>query len=311
MLAYIGRRLLLLVPTVLVIVSFIFFAVRILPGDPAVAALGHNASAEALASLRARWGLDRPLGVQYISFIASIARGDFGRSYSSGLPIASLLLSQLPYTLELTFAALLVAVVLGIPLGLMMATKRNSAFDHAGRILSLAGISMPTYYLGILLLMFFALRLHWFPVMGAGHGLEERLRHLVLPAFTLGAYLAAYVVRIVRTSMLREFSAEYVTTARAKGLPERVVLYKHAFRNAAIPLVTLLGVYTALLIGGTVLIEVVFNRPGLGKVMLGAIKERDYMALQSVMVIYGTFVVIVNLFTDVACAIIDPRIRYD
>lgn len=313
MVRHIARRLLLAVPTLLAVFTIIFIIVRIAPGDPAVAALGDYASAEAVAALREKMGLNAPLWQQYLTFLGDLARGDLGNSMISQKPVIEQIAFVLPYSLELTLAAIIVGLVLGIPTGVITAIKRNSPVDYFGRVVSLLGLSFPAFYLGILLMFFFAVRLRWFPAVGSAPFSEpfQNLRFLVLPAITLGLIETAYIARMTRSVMLSILSDDYVRTARAKGLQERVVLLGHALRAALIPIVSLVGIFAISLIGSSVLVEEVFARPGLGKLMVGATKQKDYTTLQSIMVVYALIIVVINLVTDIVYTFVDPRVRYD
>ncbi|RIK45875.1 MAG: ABC transporter permease [Chloroflexi bacterium] len=311
MLVYIVRRLLLSAPTLLAVLTLVFVIVRVLPGDPAQAALGDYASQEAVEALRARMGLDAPLVVQYGRFLGDLARGDLGRSLITGKPVAEQIAFVLPYTLQLTLASILLGIVLGVPLGIVTALRRNGWVDYLGRVFSLAGLSVPAFYLGILLMLAFAVELDWFPVVGAGDPSRpgSLLYHLVLPAFSLGLIMTAYVTRMTRSAMLNILSEDYVRTARAKGLDERVVLARHALRSALIPIVSIVGIFAVSLIGSSVMTEIVFSRPGLGKLMVGAMKQRDYTMLQSIMVVYALMIVVINLVVDLIYGWVDPRVR--
>ncbi len=313
MIQYAVRRILISVPILLVVVTVIFVLVRAMPGGPAQAVLGDYASKEAVDALEQEMGLKDPLQVQYVRFLGDMVRGNLGKSIINGSPIAPEVARVLPHTLTLTASALLFGVALGIPLGILAALKRNTLVDYLGRTFSLAGASIPAFFLGILLMLVFSLKLDLFPVLGAGEwsNLWDSLHHLFLPGLTLGLMMTAYITRTARSSMLNVLEEDYVRTARAKGLRERIVIYGHALRNALIPIVAFIGVYAIVLIGSSVLVEIVFSRPGLGKMMVGAIKQRDYMTLQSVMVIYAGLVVVINLLTDLSYGIIDPRIRHE
>ena len=310
MLRYVASRLLLAVPVFLGVATIVFLVVRVIPGDPAVAALGDYASKEAVEALRQRMGLDEPLLVQYTRFLAGLARGDLGRSMITGASVREQIAHALPYTLELTLGAVLVGALLGIPVGVYTAIRRNRLADYLGRVFSLAGLSVPAFYLGILLTLLVALRLGWLPAVGGGDAADagDRLRHLVLPALTLGLVMTASVARLTRSAMLGVLRQDYVRTARAKGLAEGAVRLRHALGSALIPIVSITGLWAVSLIGDSVTVEVVFARPGLGKMMVGAILQRDYTALQSVMVVYTAFVVGINLVTDLAYAWVDPRV---
>jgi ABC-type dipeptide/oligopeptide/nickel transport system permease component len=312
MVRHIGRRLLLAIPTLLAVFTIIFIIVRVAPGDPAVAALGDYASAEAVAALREQMGLNEPLWKQYLTFLGDLAHGDLGRSLINQTPVIEQISFVLPYTLELTAAAILIGLVLGIPTGVLTAIRRNTATDYVGRVVSLLGLSFPAFYLGILLMFFFAVKLDLFPTVGAAPFSEpgRNLHYLVLPAFTLGLIETAYIARMTRSVILTILSDDYVRTARAKGLQEWVVLVRHALRAALIPIVSLVGIFAMSLIGSSVLVEEVFARPGLGKLMVGATKQKDYTTLQSIMVVYALIIVTINLVTDIIYTYVDPRVRY-
>lgn len=312
MLRHIGRRLLLAIPTLLAVFTIIFVIVRVAPGDPAVAALGDYASEEAVASLRERMGLNEPLWKQYFTFLSDLARGDLGRSLISQTPVIDQIRFVLPYTLQLTAAAIVIGLLLGIPIGVVTAIRRNTGVDYAGRIVSLLGLSFPAFYLGILLMFFFAVRLDLFPAVGAAPFSEpgRNLQYLILPAVTLGLIETAYIARMTRSVLLTILADDYVRTARAKGLKERIVLIRHALRAALIPIVSLVGIFAISLIGSSVLVEEVFARPGLGKLMVGATKQKDYTTLQSIMVVYAFIIVVINLITDIIYTFVDPRVRY-
>jgi peptide/nickel transport system permease protein len=309
MLRYLRDRAIDAVLTVALVLTVVFFAMRVLPGDPAVAALGDQASAEQLASFRANMGLDAPLPVQYVRFLGAVARLDFGRSFRSGEPIGGMLATALPYTIQLTVAAMLVGAVLGIPAGILAATRRGRAVDYLSRGLSLLGFCIPEFYLGALLLIVFALRLDLFPIMGGGDSLVGKLHALVLPAVTLGVVMAAFTARLTRSSLLEVLKRDYVRTARARGAPARVVIWRHAMRNALIPVVTGFGIYILSMLSGSISIELVFSRPGLGSFLVNGILARDYPVVQAGLVVFALFVVVVNLAMDVLYAVIDPRIR--
>jgi ABC-type dipeptide/oligopeptide/nickel transport system permease component len=311
MIVYIVRRLLYSIPVFLGVVTIVFFVIRIIPGDPAVAALGDYASQEAVQVMRERMGLNEPYIVQYGRFLYSIVRLDFGVSMITGRPIRDQVVNALPYTLELTLLSIAIGVGMGIPVGVFTAIQRNKLPDYIGRVLSLAGLSIPAFYFGILLILLFAVQLGWLPGFGGGplDDTGARFQYLLLPAFTLGLVMVASVARLTRSAMLNVLSEDYVRTARAKGLFERLVLLRHALRSALIPVVSLSGIWAISLIGDSVTTEIVFARPGLGKMMVGAVLSRDYTALQSVMIIYTLFVVVINLSVDIIYGFVDPRIR--
>ncbi len=311
MLQYIIKRLLLAIPILLAVVTLVFFVVRMAPGDPAQVILGDSASYESLTALRAELGLDRPVIVQYGEFLVSLVQGDLGDSIIRKQSINSIIADVLPYTVELTLAGVLLGVIIGLPLGVFSAVYRNSLWDYITRIGSLIGLSFPAFYSGILLLLAFSVYLGWFPVVSDPDmdNLGERLYMLVLPAMNLGLIMMAYVVRSARSSLLETLGEDYIRTAKAKGLPGFIILYKHGLKNALIPVITIIGLYIGVLVGNSVLTEIVFNRPGLGKLILSALDERDYNLLQGLMVIYAFLIVLVNLVTDLTYGMVDPRIR--
>ena len=312
MLAFLLRRLALAIPTLFLAMTMVFVLARIVPGDPALVILGDQASAEALANLRTRLGLDRPLLAQYGTFLLGIVQGDLGESLVTGKSVWAEIWAVLPYTIELTVAAIVIGVVFGVPLGVYAAVNRNRLPDMVTRVVSLAGLSFPAFVSAILLLLAFAIWLKWFPVISAPKVDDplDRLKHLALPAFNIGLIMTAYVTRVTRSSMLNVLGEDYVRTARAKGIGSFAVLWRHALRNAMIPVATVVGLYLGTMIGNSVLTEIVFNRPGLGKLILGALNLRDYTTLQGVMVFFAGFIVLANAATDIAYGLIDPRVRY-
>lgn len=295
--------------TVLLVLTLVFFAMRVLPGDPAIAALGDQASPDQLAGFRALMGLEQPLPVQYVQFLWDMLRLDFGRSFRTQEPIGTLLAGALPYTLELAFAGMLVGAAIGVPAGVLAATRRGKLADYLARALSLAGLCIPEFYLGALLLIAFALQMDLFPIMGGGTTLPERLHHIVLPAITLGLVMAAFTARLTRSSLLEVLRRDYIRTARAKGASASIVVWRHALRNALIPVVTGFGIYLLSMLSGSISIELVFTRPGLGSVLVSGILARDYPVVQAGLVVFAFFVVVVNLSMDLLYAVIDPRIR--
>jgi peptide/nickel transport system permease protein/glutathione transport system permease protein len=312
MIRYLFTRLAVALPTLLAVLTLVFVLVRIVPGDPAFVVLGDQATPEALAELRARMGLDQPLWAQYLHFMAGVFTGDFGRSLVTNRPVMTDVLAVLPFTIELTVASLAIGVIFGVPLGVWAGRHRDRTPDWVARIVSLAGLSFPAFVSGVLMLIAFAVELNWFPVISRGVPLTEpveRLRSLALPALNLGLIMTAYVTRVTRSGMITALSEDYVRTARAKGMPARVVIWRHAFRNVLIPIVTVIGLYTGVLIGNSVLTEIVFNRPGLGKLIVGALEKRDYAMLQGLMVSYAFFIVVVNVLTDLAYGFVDPRVK--
>jgi ABC-type dipeptide/oligopeptide/nickel transport system permease component len=311
MLAYSIRRILVAIPTLLIVLTITFVLIRIAPGDPAEVRLGDYASKEAVEALRRQMGLDRPMWVQYLEALKGLLQADFGRSIINGRPISGDLKRALPYTIQLTLFGIMFGALFGIPTGVYSALRRNTLTDYIGRTLSLGGLSIPSFYLGILLMLVFSIRIPLFPVVGGGdiHDLADNLYHLFLPGLTLGLVMTAYVTRMTRSSVLNSLNEDFIRTARAKGLSERKVIYKHLLRNALLSIVALIGVYSIILTGGSVMVEIVFSRPGLGRMMIGALKQRDYTTLQAVMIVFATFVVLINLIADLIYGLVDPRVR--
>lgn len=309
---FVLKRLGFAVITLFGVLTIVFFIVRVLPGDPALVILGDQASMEAIDALRVRLGLDQPLIAQYFDFISDVFVGDWGVSMVSGRPVVQEILKVLPATVELTVASLIIGACLGVPLGIWSAVRRNTLPDYVTRIVSLIGLSFPAFVSAILLLLVFAIQFRWFPVISSGQGdtIGERVSDLVLPATNLGLIMAAYITRVTRSSMLEVLNQDYVRTAQAKGLSFSKIIWRHCLRNALIPVVTVVGLYLGILIGNSVLTETVFNRPGLGKLIIGALNQRDYPMLQGMMVIYTLIVVLVNLLTDLIYGLIDPRIKF-
>ncbi|MDR6665944.1 ABC transporter permease [Rhizobium sp. 1399] len=297
------------IPTILLVLTLVFIAMRILPGDPAIAALGDNATAEQLQLFRERMGLNAPLWQQYINFVIGTLSLDFGRSAMTDQPVLGLIVYNLPYTIELTIVAMIMGVVVGVPFGVWAATHRNGLPDSAMRGFSLFGYAIPDFYLGALLLITFALNLGWFPINGGGTGFIDRMHHVFLPALTLALVKAAFIGRLTRTSLLEVMGRDYVRTARAKGARETRVIYRHGLRNALLPLTTGLGLSMLATLSGSVAIELVFNRPGIGKLLISAISERDYGVIQGGVVVFAMFVVLINLAMDLVYIVVDPRIR--
>ncbi|RLB72401.1 MAG: ABC transporter permease [Deltaproteobacteria bacterium] len=312
MLKYVLKRLGMSIPILIAVLTLVFIIIRIVPGDPAMVVLGDQASAEALAALRTKMGLDVPLIEQYFTFLSGAFRGDLGTSLLSGRAVLDEVMTVLPYTVDLTIAGVLIGVVFGVPLGVLTAVYRNSVTDYIIRVFSLLGLSFPAFYSAILLIIVFSIQFNMFPVISdpdlSNYG--QRFRHLVLPATNLGLIMVAYITRSTRSSMLEVLREDYVRTAKAKGVPRLVVITRHALKNALIPIVTVIGLYLGVLIGNSVLTEIVFNRPGLGKLILDALSERDYTMLQGVMVVYAFIIVIVNLITDLTYGLVDPRVKH-
>lgn len=303
---YVVRRIAASVPVIFGLITVVFFLMRLLPGDPvAVMMTEFAAAAEDQAKIRAQLGLDDPILVQYGRYLFDLARGDLGESVFTHRTVLSQIGSQLPATLELALASTLIGVVGGLLIGVFAAAWRDSLFDRVSMFVSLFFISMPSFWVGLLFIYFFALRLGWFPVAGTGG-----LRHLVLPAFALGMRPIAVLARVVRTSMLETLNQDFVVTARAKGLVPRRVLFGHALRNALIPVVTIIGLQFGYALGGAVIIETVFGRQGIGALAVGAVQRHDYPLVQGTVLLVGIVFVLANLIVDLLYGVIDPRIRY-
>jgi ABC-type dipeptide/oligopeptide/nickel transport system permease component len=296
-----------------VAVTIIFLMMRVIPGDPATAALGNYASESAVQALKERMGLNRPIYIQYFDYLRGLVQGDLGKSFVNRNPVAPLIRKVVPYTIDLTLSGILIGTILGIPLGIITAVKRNSLIDYLGRTLSLAGLSFPAFYSGLLLMLVFSVYLNLFPSIGGGdlNNVGDRLYHLILPALNVGLIMTAYITRMTRSTMLEVIEQDYISTARAKGLNENTVIIKHALKNALISVITVIGLYVGILIAGSVMSEIIFSRPGLGKLLIGAMKNRDYNMMQSILVIITGIIVTVNLITDVTYSFCDPRIRYE
>ena len=289
----------------------VFLLVRLIPGDPATALLGMEATPEAIAALRERLALDEPIVVQYLTWIGNIFTGDFGRSIQGGRDVLPLLLGALGPTALLSVAALVVSLAIAIPAGVIAATRRDTAADYSVSFLALCGLSMPSFWLGVLLILTFSIYIPVLPASGYVSPLQDPmafLTHLVLPAITLGTALAAAVMRMTRSTMLEVLRADFIRTARSKGLSARTVVWRHAFRNAQIPIVTLLGIQFGQLLGGVVITETVFSWPGIGKITVDAIFARDYPVVQGAVLITATLFVLINLMTDIIYTLIDPRL---
>ncbi|QRG66796.1 ABC transporter permease [Brevibacillus choshinensis] len=306
---YIIRRILIALPTMFITLSIIFFSLRILPGDPALAILGEGASEEVLAKLREQMGLNVPVWQQYVNYLAGIFRGDFGESISTGKPVSEMIQSIFPHTMRLAIGGLIVGCVIGIPLGILSAIKQNTTMDNAIRFIAMIGISFPPFFLAILFMVVFSLKIELFPSMGAGETFMENLYHLVLPSLTLGVILGAILMRFVRSSMLDEINQDYVRTARSKGASEKLVIYKHVLRNSLIPVITVIGLDITALLSGAILTETIYSRPGLGSMAVGAIVARDFPTLQGCLVLFTILVVGVNLVVDVSYSLVNPKIR--
>jgi len=303
------RRILVTLPVLWVVVSVVFLLIHLVPGDPIVQMLGEGATASDISVLRHAYGLDAPLGEQYAHYWHGIFRADLGQSLRLHDSVTHLILQRYPYTLTLTLAALLIGMAIAFPAGIWSALHRNRWQDRTLGVVSLVGLSFPNFALGPILILVFSIGLGWLPVSGAGVGAQDLFSHLVLPAITLGSGLAAILTRMVRTAMLEELSQDYIRTARAKGLTERAVVYRHALPNALIPILTVIGLQFGSLLSGAIVTETIFSWPGIGRLTLSAISNRDYALVQGCILAVGLTYVAVNLLTDVAYTLANPRLR--
>ena len=311
MLAYLVGRILRIIPTLLLSVTVIFFAARVLPGDPAEALLGQMISQQAADALRHQLGLTEPLWSQYLSYMGKLLRGDLGNSLVLGGSILELLKQVMPFTVVIVFGGIFIGVAIGIPLGILSAVHRNSWIDYLTRLVSLCGVSMPGFVIGIVFILVFSVWLRWLPMVGGGDlsDIGSLFSRALMPCLAGGLAMAAYVTRLARSTMLEVVNEDYIRTARAKGLADQMVIYKHALRNAFIPILTLIGIYIVVVVGDSITIEIVFSRPGFGRLVQGAISQRDYTMLQSIFMLYVAFSAVVNLTLDLVYGVIDPRIR--
>jgi peptide/nickel transport system permease protein len=303
---YVARRIVQLVPTLLAVSFLIFLMVRLIPGDPALLIAGENATPELVASIRERLGLDRPLLLQYGTYLGSLLRGDLGTSLRTHRPVAEEIATRLPATIQLAVTSGLIFTVLGVLLGVTAGIRRGRWPDHVVRVLSLIGVSSPGFWIGILLMLAFSLQLRLLPSAGRG-----TLAHVVLPAVTASLVGIALVSRLVRTSIIEILGEDYVRTAWAKGLARPAVVYRHVLLNALIPAVTIVGLEFGALLGGLVVVESVFAWPGSGKLLIDAIRMRDYPVVQSLVLLFAFMLAIVNLLVDLLCGLLDPRIRHE
>lgn len=322
MLRYLARRLILLIPVVLGAAVIAFALLLLIPGDPAIALLGQEVSGPELARFRHLLGLDRPLPAQLGLYLWRIVHGDFGRSVTLHAPVLRLILSTLPATLELAVTSLILAIGLGIPLGLLAARKRGAMLDTGAMMVAQLGVSMPVFWLGVLLILLFAVKLNWLPSFGRGAPLVfamlsgdlgavgDSLQHLILPAFTLAFFNLALLSRLTRWALLEVLEEDYVRTARAKGQRERIVLYRHALRNALLPIVTIVGLQFGNALGGAVVTETIYGWPGMGRLVVQAIGQRDFPVVQGAVLVLALLFSLVNVVVDLTYALIDPRIRY-
>jgi ABC-type dipeptide/oligopeptide/nickel transport system permease component len=307
MLRYIRKRILISIPTILAVTLLVFIMLQLVPGDPAEIFLGEKYSTpEILAKVRHDMGLDRPLYVQYLDFLWKAMHGDLGRSLHTGRPVLEHLVIAIPSTLELAFAAMAISIVIGVLLGILSALKHNTWVDSLSMLVALFGVSMPVFWLSLLMIFFFSVKLNWFPAVGGGD-----LKHLAMPAFVLGVLNSSMLARMVRSSMLDVLNEDYIRTARAKGLYERTVIIKHALRNALIPTITVLGLEFGALLGGAVITETIFSRLGLGKLYIDSILSKDITMILGITLFIALTYMITNIVVDISYSYLDPRIRYE
>lgn len=305
MLQFILRRFAILVPTLLGVATLVFFFLHMIPGDPVEVMLGETAQAADKEKLREDLGLNDPVHVQYVRFISGMFTGDLGASFFYKKPVTKIVLERLPATVELAIASMVVAILIAIPIGIFAAIRQYSMFDNVSMFLAFLGVSMPNFWLGPLLILAFSIHFEWFPVSGRA-GIES----LILPAITLGTAMAAMLSRITRSSVLEVLGEDFVTTARAKGLPERTVVLRHVLKNALIPIITVVGLQFGALLSGAIITETVFDWPGLGTLFIRAIESRDYPLVQGCVLYISLGYILVNLVADLAYALVDPRVRY-
>jgi peptide/nickel transport system permease protein len=310
---YLVRRVLAIIPVLFGISILVFLLVHLIPGDVAQILLGTQATDQQIETLRRTFGLDRPLPVQYVDWLSHIVRGDFGVSFRTNRPVLPDLVSRFGVTLQLTLTSMLVALVVAIPLGVISAANRGRTSDSVSRVVALLGLSIPNFWLGTLLILFVSLVLHWLPPVGFVSLLDNPwlgIQTLILPALALGTAVAAFIMRMVRSSLLEVLRQDYIRTAYAKGLQDRSVLYRHALKNAFIPVLTVIGVQIGYLLGGAVIIESIFSLPGMGRFLLDSISNRDYSIVQGGVLFIALIFCLVNLSVDLVYAWLDPRIRY-
>lgn len=306
MLQYVIKRLFSIIPVLIGISLLLFLMLRMLPGDPAQVLAGEMATQEEVEIIRHQLGLDRPIYTQYAFFLSRLSRFDLGRSARTQNPVTEEIWARLPNTALLAIVAITLACLIGIPAGIISALRPYSLLDYTITVTALFGISMPVFWLGLMLIVVFAVWLHWLPAGGIG-----TWKHVILPSLTLASFVVAFIARMTRSTMLEVLSQDYTTTARSKGLKEKVVVVKHAFRNALIPIITVVGLQFGMLLGGAVLTETVFAWPGLGRLIVDSIKARDYPMIQGAILVFGLLYILVNLAVDIIYAYVDPRIRYD
>lgn len=313
LLVYAIKRLLAMIPVLLVVAVLVFGLVHFTPGDPAIVMLGDHATEAEIAQLRTAMGFDRPIHVQFVEWVGGLVRGDFGDSFYLNRPVLQAIAERAEPTLMLTLLALTIAVSIGVPAGIISAIKRNSAVDQAFAVFALLGVSMPNFWLGLLLILFFGVQLEWFPVAGyrpIAEGFRSHLEYLALPAIVLGFSQSALISRVTRSTMLDVLHQDFVRTARSKGLMEQRVVIKHALKNAFIPILTVIGLALGAMLSGAIVIETVFALPGLGRLVVNSAARRDYPVIQGVVIVIAGMYVTINLLIDLTYALVDRRVRY-
>ena len=308
---FVVRRLLMLIPVAIGVTIVAFFMIHLIPGDPARTILGLHATPQRIAILHKQWGLDRPLVSQYWLFMDRLLHGNLGQSLYYGGSAGTIIIQRLPPTLWLIVYSAVIAVVISVPLATIAATRKDAVRDHVVRAVPLLGLGMPPFWVGILLVYALAIKVRAFPVSGYGNGFFGHLHYMFLPALTVAIALAPVVIRALRASMLNVLGAEYITTAKSKGVPASRLFLRHVLRNAVIPAVTVLGINIGFLVGGTVIIENIFAIPGIGQLMINSVFQRDFPVVQGVALVFAILVVLVNLLADLSYAALDPRVRFD
>jgi len=310
---YIVRRIIGLIPVLLLVGVTAFFLVHIIPGDPAAVMLGADATPQQIEQIRQDMGLNKPLYVQFAIWIGKVVRGDLGESYFLGRSVSSALIERLPATISLAVVSLCIAVLIGVPAGIVAAIKQNKIMDQAVMVMALIGVSVPSFWLGLTLMLVFSVNLRWFPSGGyvpLTQNFLQGLRCMIMPAFALGFMQAALIARMARSSMLEVLRQDYIRTARSKGLRERLVILRHALKNAMIPVLTVIGIAFGVLLGGAIIVETVFTYPGVGRLVVKAVQRRDYPLVQGALLLISCIYVIVNLLVDILYPMLDPRIKY-
>lgn len=308
------RRMIQLIPILFIVITFIFVITRMIPGDPAAVMLGPQAPVEAVEELREELGLNKSIPEQFFTYIKGVLKGDFGKSYYYNEPVTQLIMEKFPTTLLLSIVSIILALLIGVPIGIISATKQYSIFDYVSMILALVGVSIPIFWLGLMMVLVFSVNLGWLPSIGMGSldkGLWDVISHLILPSICLATIPAATFARITRSSMLEIVKQEYIKALRAKGLKEKLVIWKHALKNALPPIVTVLGLQVSYMLSGAILTETIFSLPGMGKLIVDAIGNRDYALIQSTVLFIAIIYVFINLLVDIAYLYLNPKVSYE